>query len=292
MSHTVDILDGKRLSESILKDLEQHVSDYTEKPKCAVIYVGYNPGSESYIKIKTKACDRVGIELIVQKFGEDISTRRLQNTIESLNRDDTVHGIFIQLPLPSHIDNSILDTVSPKKDVDCFHSMNVGKLVDDPTKLAPATPKGILYLLDHYKVDTMGKHCVIIGKSNIVGTPLSIMLSNEKTYGGTVTTCDKNTKNLKMFVESADILIVAVGVHNLIDSKYNLKNDVVIIDVGINRVADSTQKSGFRLAGDVEYNHFKNHCKYITPVPGGVGPMTVACLLENVCELYESQIKC
>jgi len=211
-----------------------------------------------------------------------LKTYTNNQTLE-INEDDNINGCIIQLPLPNHINSElILNRLNSNKDVDCFTDENIGKLLNNESKFYPATPYGITLLLDNYNILTKGKNITIIGKSRIVGTPLALLLSNENKYAGTVTLCDKNTINLKDHIEEADILIVCAGVHHLIDKKYKVKETSTLIDVGIHRIPDSTKKNGYRLEGDIDFNYFENRCSYITPVPGGVGPMTVYALLLNI----------
>jgi methylenetetrahydrofolate dehydrogenase (NADP+)/methenyltetrahydrofolate cyclohydrolase len=234
-------------------------------------------------------CDDLGINFQLKKFDKNIDESQLKNEIELINRDNNIDSCIIQLPLPNHINqNIILNTLNPKKDADGFTFYNLGQLIKynkEDNIIKPATVLGIVELIKYYNIETKGKNIVIIGKSVIVGTPLALVLSNEETYSGTVTLCDKNTENLENICENADILIVSTGKHHLINDQFNLKKDVTIFDVGINKIKDESKKSGYKTEGDVDFNYFKDKCKYITPVPGGVGPMTVICLIKNIINL-------
>jgi len=275
------ILDGKNLSKTLLNELK-NVLTYNNLT-FACILVGNDPASKTYVNNKKKKCIKLGIQFILLEFPDNVSNEILINKIDEINEDDNINGCIIQLPLPDHINTEvILNRLDGAKDVDCFTNENVGKLINNKSKFYPATPYGITLLLDNYNIATKGKNITIIGKSRIVGIPLALLLSNENTYAGTVTLCDKNTINLKDHIENANILIVCAGVHRLIDKKYKVKESSTLIDVGIHRIPDSTKKNGYRLEGDIDFNFFKDKCSYITPVPGGVGPMTVYSLLLNI----------
>ena len=277
------ILDGKELSNKLLGDLKVKIKNDGLTPSFVCILVGKNPASMVYIEKKRQKCELVGIKFNLISLPETIEKSELVRTIKKANNDNSIHGIIVQLPLPVHINTQeILDEVSVVKDVDCFNSVNMGMIITGTPAFYPATPMGIEMLLNHNKIETVGKSCVIIGKSLIVGTSLGLMLSNEKTHSATVTLCDKNTQDLKRYVEGADILVVAAGKHHLINSGFTLKKGVVVIDVGIHRIDDNSKQRGYRLEGDVDFNSVKDQCSFITPVPGGVGPMTVYCLLENI----------
>jgi len=274
-------LDGNYLSKKLLNELKNNLVDKHLTFVC--ILVGNDPASKTYINNKKKKCVDIGIHFILLEFPDNISNNILINKIDEINEDDNINGCIIQLPLPNHINSElILNRLNSNKDVDCFTDENIGKLLNNESKFYPATPYGITLLLDNYNILTKGKNITIIGKSRIVGTPLALLLSNENKYAGTVTLCDKNTINLKDHIEEADILIVCAGVHHLIDKKYKVKETSTLIDVGIHRIPDSTKKNGYRLEGDIDFNYFENKCSYITPVPGGVGPMTVYALLLNI----------
>ena len=270
----------------LLEDLKEKIFNNNLSIKFVSILVGTDSASSIYLKNKRIKCEYVGIEFELINFDENISEEILIKKIKEINIDNKINGCIIQLPLPNHLNTeNILNTLDPNKDIDCFNTVNIGMLTKKTTKFVPATPLGITLLLKHYNIETKGKNVVIIGKSIIVGTPLALILSNENTFAATVTLCDKYTENLNEIVKNADILIVAAGVHKLINSKFKVKLSSCLIDVGIHKVQDISKKLGYRLEGDIDFNYFKDKCKYITPVPGGVGPMTVYSLLYN---LYKS----
>ncbi len=274
------ILDGKALSDQIKDDLTKKVKNYLIKPCLAVIQIGNDEASNVYIKAKEKACNTVGINFIHVKFEEDTTEQEVINKIVELNNDTYVNGILLQLPLPSQFNqDKLLNLINKNKDVDGLTDINAGLLFKGNSNLVPCTPLGIVTLLKEYKIDLIGKHVVIIGKSNLVGKPLAILLLQE---GATVTICHSKTNNLKQFTKQADILVSAVGKKDLV-TKDMVKENSVIIDVGINRVAG-------KLYGDVDFENVKDIVSFITPVPGGVGPMTVAMLLSNVVKNYEKNL--
>jgi methylenetetrahydrofolate dehydrogenase (NADP+) / methenyltetrahydrofolate cyclohydrolase len=284
---TAKILDGKGLSLSIQAEIAEEVKVLKEKhnivPGLAVIIVGENPASKVYVRMKGKACEKVGFHSETIRLSNEITQEELIKKIEGLNNCDAIHGILVQLPLPSHIDESaVINTISPEKDVDGFHPVNIGKMVigKEDTMLS-CTPFGIQTLLIRNKIETEGKHIVIIGRSNIVGKPIAIMLM-QKAAGAnaTVTVAHSRTKNLPKTVRQADIIIAAIGRANFVTADM-VKPGAVVIDVGINRIEDASKKSGYRLVGDVDFEAVKNIASSITPVPGGVGPMTIAMLLFN-----------
>ena len=286
------ILDGKKLSEELTGELKTKIINENIKASFTTILVGENPSSIIYINKKKEKCEKLGIKFNLVNLSDNITTSELVEEIYRVNRNDNINGLIIQLPLPKHINTQhILDEVSPLKDVDCFSSVNLGTMVTGNSVFKPATPYGIELLLKHNNINTIGKNVVIIGKSLIVGTSLGIILSNEQTNGATITLCDKYTENLKNHVSKADILIVASGKHHLINDNFKIKQGVVIIDVGIHRIEDNSKKSGYKIEGDVDFKSVKDKCSYITPVPGGVGPMTVYCLLENIYTAYKLQNK-
>jgi methylenetetrahydrofolate dehydrogenase (NADP+)/methenyltetrahydrofolate cyclohydrolase len=246
------------------------------------ILVGSNGASETYVAAKVKACEEVGFKSTLIRFEETISEGKLLAKIDELNNDPDVDGILVQLPLPKHIsDESVINAISADKDVDGFHPISVGKMVQGLPTFLPATPYGIMLMLEHYKVDTKGKHAVVIGRSNIVGRPMSILLSANSNPGNcTVTLCHSHTKNLKDLCLQADIIVAALGKPEFLTADM-VKEGAIIVDVGITRVEDTTKKSGFKLKGDVDYENVAPKCSWITPVPGGVGPMTIAALMKN-----------
>jgi len=274
------ILDGKKLRDKILTDLKQKIEKLNNKPMLAVILVGNNPASQIYVNNKEKTAKNIGINSVVYKYSENITEKELLEKIDELNKDKNVNAILVQLPLPKHISKTnIINKIDPIKDVDGFTPYNFGKLLcGEEPYVYPCTPKGILLLLDEYKIDLDGKHVVVVGRSNIVGKPLSIMLLNKN---ATVTTCHSHTKNLGNITKTADILISAVG-ENIIEEKM-LKSDCVVIDVGIFK--DSTG----RIRGDIDFENISKITSYISPVPGGVGPMTITSLMLNTVELTIKQ---
>lgn len=280
------ILDGKKASQAIKDELKIDVAQLSAEgkkiPHLAAILVGNNGASETYIAAKVKACEEIGFISTLIRFEETISEAKLLTKINELNNDPDVDGILVQLPLPKHIsDEEVINTIDPDKDVDGFHPVNIGRLMQGLSTYIPATPYGIMLLLEHFKIETSGKHAVVIGRSNIVGRPMSVLLSSN-TYPGncTVTICHSKTKNLKDHCLQADIIIAALGKPEFVTADI-VKEGAVVVDVGITRVEDSTRKSGFRLKGDVAFDEVSPKCSWITPVPGGVGPMTIAALMKN-----------
>lgn len=282
----MQILDGKKAAQAIRDELKlevaQLVSEGRKIPHLAAILVGNNGASETYVASKVKSCAEVGFKSTLIRFEETISENKLLDKIEELNNDPDVDGILVQLPLPAHIsEEKVINTIDPEKDVDGFHPVNVGRMVQGLPSFISATPYGIMLLLKHYKLDTKGKHAVVIGRSNIVGRPMSILLSGNTQPGNcTVTLCHSQTKNLNEICQSADIIIAALGRPAFVKEDM-VKEGAIVVDVGITRVEDASKKSGFRLIGDVDFDHVAPKCSYITPVPGGVGPMTIAALLRN-----------
>lgn len=282
----MNILDGKKVSNDIKNEIAEIVTKMKangEKvPHLAAVLVGNNGASLTYVNSKVKSCERIGFDSTLVKLDENISEKDLLAEIEKLNQDDAIDGFIVQLPLPKHIDEQkILLAVHPDKDVDGFHPTNFGKMALDMPSFIPATPFGIIELLERYKVETSGKHCVVIGRSHIVGRPMSILMSRKGFPGdATVTLTHSRTQNLKEITKTADIVISALGVPNFLKADM-VKQDAVIIDVGITRVADDNTAKGYKIVGDVDYEEVAPKSSYITPVPGGVGPMTIAMLLKN-----------
>ncbi|WP_299017642.1 bifunctional methylenetetrahydrofolate dehydrogenase/methenyltetrahydrofolate cyclohydrolase FolD [uncultured Polaribacter sp.] len=280
------LLDGKKTAADIKEEIALEVREIKDNglkaPHLAAIIVGNNGASVTYVNAKVKACDRVGFESTLIRLEENITEEELLNEIEVLNVDNDIDGFIVQLPLPKHIDEQkVLMAVDPDKDVDGFHPTNVGKMALNLPTFISATPYGILELLERYKVETSGKHVVVLGRSHIVGSPMSILLSQKRTVGNaTVTMCHSRTKNLKEITLQADIIVAAIGIPEFLKADM-VKNNVTVIDVGITRLADPSKKSGFRLVGDVAFKEVAEKSEYITPVPGGVGPMTIAMLLKN-----------
>lgn len=282
----MQILDGKETAQAIKDSLKIEVAQLHARgnpvPHLVAVLVGANGASETYVASKVKACGEVGFKSTLIRLEEDVTELKLLEMIRGLNGDPEVDGILVQLPLPAHIsDEEVINTIDPAKDVDGFHPNNVGRLVLGHPTFVPATPHGIMLMLEHYKIETKGKHAVVIGRSNIVGRPMSILLSGASNPGNcTVTICHSSTQNLKEICRSADILVAALGKPGFVTEDM-VKEGAVVIDVGITRVPDETKKSGFRISGDVDFAAVAPKCSYITPVPGGVGPMTIAALLKN-----------
>jgi methylenetetrahydrofolate dehydrogenase (NADP+)/methenyltetrahydrofolate cyclohydrolase len=282
----MQILDGKLSSQAIKDQLAVKTTELKalgkKVPHLAAILVGNNGASETYVASKVKSCAEIGYNSTLLRFEDTISEKHLLDHINALNENVDIDGILVQLPLPKHINEElVINTIDPSKDVDGFHPMNVGKMVAGLPAFIPATPYGIMLMLEHYNIDTKGKHAVVIGRSHIVGTPVSILLSRNTNPGNcTVTLCHSHTHNLKELCLQADIVVAAIGRPNFVTGDM-VKEGAVVIDVGINRVPDASKKSGFRLVGDVNYAEVSPKCSFITPVPGGVGPMTIAALLKN-----------
>ncbi len=281
-----NIIDGKSLSQVIKQEISEEVKKIVQSghraPHLAAILIGENPASQSYVKSKVRSCEQVGFRSTLIQKEADISEDELLELVDQLNKNEEIDGFIVQLPLPKHIDEmKVTMAIDPEKDVDGFHPVNVGKMSLGLDCFLPATPYGIIQMLDRYGVETSGKQCVIIGRSNIVGTPMSILMSRKmKTGNATVTLTHSRTQNMKEELLRADIIIAAIGYPNFVTADM-VKEGAVIIDVGINRVEDAAAKRGYRLVGDVDFEACKNKCSLITPVPGGVGPMTVTSLLLN-----------
>ncbi len=282
-------IDGKATAAQIRVEIKEKVdlliSEGFKTPHLAAVLVGSDGGSKSYVGGKMKACEEVGIKSTLIERPEEITEEELLQIVQTLNDDQDVDGYIVQLPLPKHIDDQkVLEAISPEKDVDGFHPVNIGKMVAGIDSFKPATPFGILELLRRYDIETTGKHCVVIGRSHIVGTPLSIMLSRNSYPGNfTVTLTHSRTKNLEELTKMADILVVALGKPGFVTDDM-VKDGAVIIDVGTTRVDDATRDRGWRLSGDVDYANVKEKASFITPVPGGVGPMTIASLMLNTLQ--------
>jgi methylenetetrahydrofolate dehydrogenase (NADP+)/methenyltetrahydrofolate cyclohydrolase len=282
----MQLLDGKIVSQSVkdrLKVLtEERIQQGKKVPHLAAILIGNNGASETYVGSKVRSCAEIGFKSTLIRLDEHISENDLLFKINELNDDFDVDGILVQLPLPKHIEErKVIETIWASKDVDGFHPESVGRMVQGLPAFYPATPYGILLLLEHYEIDTIGKHAVVIGRSNIVGRPISIMLSkNEYPGNATVTVCHSHTPNLKEICLQADIIIAALGKPEFLKADM-VKDGAVVVDVGITRVVDASKKSGFTIKGDVDFDAVAPKCSYITPVPGGVGPMTIAALMMN-----------
>ena len=282
----MQILDGQLVSQATKDELKLNVSQLRTEgkkiPHLAAVLVGNNGASETYVASKVKTCEEIGFKSTLVRLEENISEYKLLKEIERLNGDPDIDGILVQLPLPKHIsDEEVINTIDPSKDVDGFHPISVGRLVQGLPTFVAATPHGIMLILEHYKIDTKGKHAVVIGRSNIVGRPMSILLSANTNPGNcTVTLCHSQTKNLKELCLQADIIVAALGKPEFLTADM-VKEGAIVIDVGITRVADASKKRGYSIKGDVDFTNVAPKCSYITPVPGGVGPMTIAALMKN-----------
>lgn len=292
----MQILDGKLTAQAIKDSIKDKVAALVANgkrtPHLAAILVGNNGASETYVASKVKTCAEIGFESTLKRFPETITEKELLDAISDLNNDTGIDGILVQLPLPKHIsEEKVIEAINPDKDVDGFHPVTVGRMVAGLPSFIPATPYGILLMLEHYKIETKGLHAVVIGRSNIVGKPMSILLSRN-TYPGncTVTTCHSATKNLKDICLQADIIVAALGRPEFVKAEM-VKEGAIVIDVGITRVPDASKKSGFAIKGDVAFNEVAPKCSYITPVPGGVGLMTIAGLMMNTYNAYTMRNK-
>lgn len=280
----MELIDGKKTSAEIKQEIAEEVKKIIANggraPHLAAVLVGHDGGSETYVAHKIKSCEEVGFKSTLIRFEDDITEDELLKTVAKLNDDADVDGFIVQLPLPKHIDEQkVIEAIDPKKDVDGFHPVNLGRLVAGLDTFVSATPSGIVDLLKRYNIPTAGKHCVIIGRSNIVGRPLSILMS-QKGVDATVTVCHSRTENLKEITKTADILVAAIGKPGFVTADM-VKSGCAIIDVGTTRVKSDKTKSGWKLCGDVDFEHVAPLASYITPVPGGVGPMTICSLLKN-----------
>jgi methylenetetrahydrofolate dehydrogenase (NADP+)/methenyltetrahydrofolate cyclohydrolase len=279
-----NLIDGKKVASEIKKEIADKVaklkSEGRKVPHLAAVLVGNNGSSETYVANKVKDCEEVGFKSTVLRFGNEISESALLDQIALLNNDDDIDGFIVQLPLPGHIsEHKVIEAIDPEKDADGFHPVNLGRMMIGLSGFLPATPYGIVELLKRYGIETSGKNCVVIGRSNIVGRPVSILLS-QKGMDATVTVVHSRTKNIQSVVSQADIIIAAMGSPGFVTADM-VKVGAVVIDVGTTRVESSEAKSGYRLAGDVDFQNVAPKCSYITPVPGGVGPMTRVSLLRN-----------
>lgn len=282
----MQILDGRAASRAILDELKiavaQRAIEGKKIPHLAAILVGENGASQTYVNAKVKACADIGFRSTLIKFDESVTEAKLLEKVEELNEDLGVNGILVQLPLPKHIsEEKLINAIHPDKDVDGFHPVSVGRMVQGLPTFVAATPYGIMLLLEHYGIETKGKHAVVIGRSHIVGRPVSILLSSNSKFGNcTVTVCHSHTRNIKDLCLEADIIVAALGRPEFLKADM-VKEGAIVIDVGITRVPDSSKKSGFALKGDVDFANVSPKCAFITPVPGGVGPMTIAALMKN-----------
>lgn len=283
----MQLLDGKKTAKAILNtikiDVAQRAATGKKIPHLAAILVGNNGASQTYVNSKVKACNEIGFISTLIEYEEEISEMKLLDKIQELNEDMSVDGILVQLPLPAHIsERKVIEAIAASKDVDGFHPENIGRMImGEAEAFIPATPYGIMLLLEHNNIATKGKHAVVLGRSNIVGRPMSILLSNNTNPGNcTVTVCHSRTENLNEICSQADIIVAAIGQPEFLKAEM-VKEGAVVIDVGITRLEDASKKSGYRLVGDVDFEQVAPKCSFITPVPGGVGPMTIAALMKN-----------
>ena len=280
----MQLIDGKKISDEIKAEIAAEVKQLIDKggkkPHLAAILVGHDGGSETYVANKVKACEQVGFHSTLIRFEDNVSEATLLEAVEKLNNDSDIDGFIVQLPLPKHIsEQKVIETIDARKDVDGFHPTNIGRLVIGLPSYVCATPYGITQLLKRYKIETKGKTCVVLGRSNIVGRPMSILLS-QKEFDCTVTVCHSRTPNIQEVCSKADIIIAAIGQPEFLKANM-VKEGATVIDVGTTRVPDASRKAGYRLTGDVKYDEVAPKCSFITPVPGGVGPMTIVSLLKN-----------
>jgi len=291
----MELIDGKKISlelqDKIAEEVKLLIDSGKKQPHLAAVLVGNDGGSETYVANKIKACERVGFKSTFIRHNADVSEEKLLQTVYDLNNDADIDGFIVQLPLPSHIkEQKIIEAVDPAKDVDGFHPINVGRMVLNLPCYISATPNGIVRLFENYKIETAGKHCVVIGRSNIVGLPMSVLMAKNTSFGNcTVTLCHSKTKDIKSFTKSADILICALGKPEFVTADM-VKEGAVVIDVGTTRVASADSKTGYRLKGDVKFDEVAPKCSYITPVPGGVGPMTITSLIQNTLLAAKKEI--
>lgn len=283
------LIDGKKISDQIKAEIaaqvEQMLAEGKKRPHLAAILVGHDGGSETYVAHKVKACEQCGFKSTLIRFEDNITEQTLLDQIAALNADPDIDGFIVQLPLPRHIsEQKIIEAIDPAKDVDGFHPQNVGRMAIGLPCFLSATPAGIIELLARYNIDTRGKHCVVLGRSNIVGKPVATLMMQKAAPGNaTVTVCHSATPNITEITRQADIIIAALGQPGFVTADM-VKDQAVIIDVGTTRVPDPTRKSGFRLRGDVDFDNVAPRCSYITPVPGGVGPMTIVSLMKNTLQ--------
>lgn len=291
----MQIIDGKATAEAIkaeiAEEVRQIVSNGGRAPHLAAILVGHDGGSETYVKNKVLACERCGFESTLVRFEEDVTEEELLQCVDKFNKDESVDGFIVQLPLPKHIDEQkVIETIDYRKDVDGFNPINVGRMSIGLPCFISATPLGIITLLKRYGINTSGKKCVVLGRSNIVGKPMAQLMMQKQFGDATVTVCHSHTKDIKKECLEADIIIAAIGKPNFLTGDM-VKEGAVIVDVGTTRVPDATRKNGFRLNGDVKYDEVAPKSSFITPVPGGVGPMTICSLMKNTLQAYNTKSK-
>jgi len=291
----MQLLDGKQVSEKVKEDIANEAAEFLKqsgrKPHLVAILVGNDGGSETYVASKMKNCEKVGFQSSLIRYDDDVTEEEVLSKIKEINADDTVDGLIVQLPLPKHIDpEKVTETIDYKKDVDGFHPVNLGRMMRNLPCFIPATPYGIMLMLEHYQIDTQGKHAVVVGRSNIVGSPMSILLARNSEPGNcTVTLTHSRTKNLPEVVKQADIIVAAIGKKNFITADM-VKEGAIVIDVGINREASDQTKSGYKLFGDVDFDEVAPKSSWISPVPGGVGLMTIVGLLKNTLKSAKKEI--
>lgn len=288
------MIDGKKIAEEVKKEIAAKVAAIIDSggnaPHLAAVLVGEDAASQTYVASKERACKAIGFTSSIYRYPASITEQELLDVVDFLNNDEEINGFIVQLPLPAHIDaDKVLQRIDPAKDVDGFHPVNVGRMALGLPSYLPATPAGIMLLLEKYGIETSGKHCVVLGRSNIVGTPVALLMSRKASPGNsTVTICHSRTENLADITRQADILIAAIGQPEFVKADM-VKPGAVVIDVGIHRVDDSSEK-GYHITGDVDYDLVAPKCSYITPVPGGVGPMTIVSLLLNTFKSYNKEI--
>jgi methylenetetrahydrofolate dehydrogenase (NADP+) / methenyltetrahydrofolate cyclohydrolase len=291
----MQLIDGKKISleiqEEVAAEVKKILASGGKKPHLAAVLVGNDGGSETYVANKIKTCERVGFKSTLIRHANNITESQLLQTVEELNNDPDIDGFIVQLPLPKHIsEHRIIEAVKPSKDVDGFHPINVGRMVLDLPGFVSATPYGVVQLLQRYGIETSGKNCVVIGRSHIVGSPMSILLAKNTAMGNcTVTLCHSKTRDLQSHTVKADIIVCALGIPEFLKGDM-VKDGAVVIDVGTTRVPSKETKSGFQLKGDVKFDEVAPKCSYITPVPGGVGPMTIASLIKNTLLAARKQV--
>ena len=289
------LIDGRETSKVIRREIAAEVKELIKnggkRPHLAAVLVGHDGGSESYVKGKMRACEEVGFKSSLIRYEDDVTEEELLKKVQELNEDPDIDGFIVQLPLPKHIsEQKVIEAIDPKKDVDGFHPQNVGRMAIGLPAFVSATPQGILELLKRYEIETEGKHCVIVGRSNIVGRPLSILMSQKGDPGNaTVTVCHSRTPNIEEICRQADILVAAIGSPGFVKEDM-VKNGAVVIDVGTTRVPSKVTKSGWKLRGDVDFDNVVPKTSYITPVPGGVGPMTITSLIINTLKAAKKEI--
>jgi methylenetetrahydrofolate dehydrogenase (NADP+)/methenyltetrahydrofolate cyclohydrolase len=289
----MQLIDGKATAAAIKAEIAEEVKEIVarggKQPHLAAVLVGHDGGSETYVKNKVLACEACGFKSTLIRYEDDITEEELLDCVDKLNKDDDVDGFIVQLPLPKHIDEQkIIEAIDYRKDVDGFHPINVGRMAIGLPCFISATPLGIITLLKRYGIETSGKKCVILGRSNIVGKPMA-QLMMQKQYGdATVTVCHSRSKTLKKECQEADIIISAIGQPDFVTADM-VKDGVVLVDVGIHRVPDASKKSGYRIIGDVKHSEVDSHCSWVTPVPGGVGPLTIVSLLQNTMKAYKKR---